>query len=129
MHALAPGTEMWAGASAALAAGSMLLGDQSGGEGGEGAGGVESGGEYAATLLETSRRLYQCAQEHHGGDGGPLLQQGLPEVLPQYKSWGWQDELAWAAAWLAAATGEAAYRDAFEPAMMIKDEDGGQKWW
>ena len=34
-----------------------------------------------------------------------------------------------AAAWLAAATGEAHYRTDFERAMLLRDAGGGQKWW
>jgi len=66
---------------------------------------------YAATLLETSRELYSCAISHR--DVGTLLQDGLPEVLPQYRSWGYSDELGWGAAWLYDATGEERYRDDF----------------
>jgi len=104
-----PGTEIWAGASAALAAAAVLLRDTYAG--------------YASKLLAISRRLYKCARKHNRDNA--LLQEALPEVYPQYPSYGLGDELGWASAWLLHATRERAYADHFRENM----ERGEDLWW
>jgi hypothetical protein len=70
-----------------------------------------------------SRELYTCAVRHNPGNA--LLQDHLPEAAPQYTSWGFSDELGWAAAWLYSATGEAQYSNDFKPNM----QRGEDRWW
>ncbi|KAL1522846.1 hypothetical protein AB1Y20_017813 [Prymnesium parvum] len=104
-----PGTEAWAGASAALAAAHQLL--------------ARDDPPYAARLLQVARKLFSCATAHN-----PLnakLQEALPQVSPQYTSWGFSDELGWAAAWLYDATHEEQYADAFKVGM----RRGEDRWW
>ena len=104
-----PGTEVWAAASAALAAAHQLL--------------AADDAAYAAKLLHVAQALFACATEHN-----PLntrLQESMPEVSPQYTSWGFSDELGWAAAWLYDATQDPQYADAFKVGM----RRGEDRWW
>jgi hypothetical protein len=55
-------------------------------------------------LLRVSRQLYACAVGTN--PQGALLTSALPEAFPQYQSRSVGDDLAWAAVWLADATGE-----------------------
>ena len=101
IDATRPATEAFAGAAAALASAHLLL--RGGGEGGgEGEGGADA--LYADRLLSVSRRLYACAVGTN--PSGARLTTALPEAYPQYQSRSVGDELAWAAVWLADATGE-----------------------
>ena len=54
-----------------------------------------------------------------------LQDAGLPEAAPQYKSFGFSDELGWAAAWLYDATREMRYLDEFKSGM----QRGEDRWW
>jgi hypothetical protein len=73
---------------------------------------VDEDSQYASRLLTKSRQLYTCAMRPRSGR--PLLQDAVPEVLPQYKSWGSEDELGWATAWLYSATKEEKYSQDFK---------------
>ena len=70
-------------------------------------------------------QLYDCAVAHNPRNA--TLQVSLPEVLPQYRSNGFSDELGWAAAWLHTATAEERYALEFE-ANMRRGEDQ-DRWW
>ena len=124
-----PGIEIWASASAALSAAHMLLRD----DGGRSDGGPSSAGSsssldadavlYAAELLVVSKALYGCAADPSHNRGDAFLQHaGLPEVAPQYASFGFSDELGWASAWLYDATKDAGYLAAFQQ-LMRRGED------
>lgn len=108
IDARTPGAEIWAGASAALAATHMLLRRSDDPVG-------EVGDQYMDRLLGTSQALYECAVAH--APMGGRLQSFLWVVSPQYKSWGASDELGWAAAWLYDATRLSRYANDFEPLM------------
>ena len=87
-----PGTEVTAETAAALASASIVFRD---------AGDTA----YADTLLDTAIRLFDFSAAYQGS-----YADAIPEVRSFYNSHsGYQDELAWAAAWLHEATGEADY--------------------
>jgi len=90
--------QVWAQASAALASAAIVF--------------TRTSNAYSSRLLATAKTLYRCAKQSNPSNA--LLQDSLPEVEPQYKSWGFSDELGWAAAWLYDATKEAAYAADFE---------------
>ena len=57
---------------------------------------------YAEQLLTHARSLFQFADEHRG-----VYTDAIPNASGFYQSWsGYEDELLWAAAWMAKATGE-----------------------
>jgi endoglucanase len=86
-----PGTELAAEAAAALAAGAILF--------------QKSDGAYAGRCLEHARQLFEFADRRRGS-----YADAIPDARAYYASFsGWQDELAWAAAWLAKATGDKTY--------------------
>ena len=88
-----PGSEPAGESAAFLAAASILFAEEDAG--------------YAATLLEHARDLYTFASTHQGN-----YTDAIPGVSSFYNSFsGYEDELAWAAAWLYRATGEANYLD------------------
>lgn len=87
--AAAPCSEVMAGTAAALAAGSMVF--------------AANDPVYAVRLLDTARQLYGLADRLRSSAG-------YTRANGYYTSYsGFWDELAWAAAWLHRATGEAAY--------------------
>ncbi|MGC1481279.1 MAG: glycoside hydrolase family 9 protein, partial [Chthoniobacterales bacterium] len=89
-----PGSDVAGEASAALASASILFG-----EAGEEA--------YAAKCLDHAKRLFHFADEFRGA-----YSDAIPDVRAYYNSHsGYEDELAWSAAWLAQATGEDRYLD------------------
>jgi hypothetical protein len=89
-----PGSEPAAEAAAFLAAASILF--------------KETDAAYAATLLEHARQLYSFASTHRG-----TYTDSIPGVSSFYNSFsGYDDELAWSAAWLYRATNEASYLEA-----------------
>ena len=94
-----PGSEVWAQASAALSGAHLVFRDED--------------PVYAARLLSVFEALYVCATQHNVN--GTLLRMGLPAAFPQYESRGFGDDLAWAAAWLFEATGNATYAMQFVP--------------
>ena len=107
-----PGIEIWASASAALAAAHILLRDDD--------------LAYAAQLLGVSRALFECASDPAINPSDAYLQlAGLPEVSPQYSSFGFSDELGWASAWLYDATTLPRYLNAFYAGM----RRGEDRWW
>jgi len=60
---------------------------------------------YANTLLTHARSLFDFADNHRG-----VYTDAIPNAQGFYASWsGYEDELVWAAAWLAKATGEQTY--------------------
>ena len=86
-----PGSEPVGEAAAFLAAASILFSDED--------------AEYAATLLQHARELYLFASTYRG-----TYNDAIPNVTSYYNSYsGYEDELAWSAAWLYRATGESAY--------------------
>jgi endoglucanase len=86
-----PGTEMAGEAAAALAAGAMLF--------------QKSDPDYAARCLDHAKQLFDFADRCRG-----TYSDSIADARAYYKSYsGYQDELAWAAAWLAKATGDKAY--------------------
>jgi hypothetical protein len=86
-----PGTELAGEAAAALAASSILF--------------KKSDAEYAERCLGHARELFDFADRPRG-----IYSDSIADARAYYNSFsGYQDELAWAAAWLAKATGEARY--------------------
>jgi hypothetical protein len=109
-----PGTELAAEASAALAAGAILF--------------QKSDPDYAARCLEHAAQLFDFADKHRGA-----YSDSIADARAYYNSFsGYQDELAWAAAWLAKATGEKRFLAKAEK--IFKDEllktswNGTQSW-
>ena len=95
--ASAPGSDLAGETAAALAAGSVYFtrrGDTA----------------YATQCLEHARTLFNFADKHRG-----KYTDAIPQASNFYQSWsGYNDELVWAAAWMAKATGESAYSDKAE---------------
>ncbi|CAL4104842.1 unnamed protein product, partial [Meganyctiphanes norvegica] len=86
-----PGSDLAGETSAAFSAAYMLFKD--------------SDPTYAATCLDHAKSLYKFADEHRA-----KYTDSIPEAANFYQSWGgYNDELAWAAAWLAKATGDSGY--------------------
>jgi len=102
-----PGGEVWAQASAALAAAHLVFREQD--------------PSYAARLLSVSQALYTCASLHSRDD--MPLHVSLPEVAPQYQSRSLGDDLAWASAWLLEATWNETYATDFVPNLHRGDGD------
>lgn len=91
-----PGSDVAGEAAAALAATAVLF--------------RESDPDYAARCLTHARQLFAFADRYRG-----VYSDAIPDARAYYNSFsGYQDELAWAAAWLAKATGEAAYLEKAE---------------
>lgn len=106
-----PGIEIWASASAALAAAHLLF--------------RQDDHAYSSTLLRTSRKLFECAADgNHNPENAFLQAAGLPEVAPQYASFGFSDELGWASAWLYDATRSPAYLLTYEVQAACDPEPG-----
>jgi hypothetical protein len=109
-----PGSDLAGEASAALAAGSILF--------------RESDPAYAARCLAHARQLFGFADRRRG-----VYSAAIEDARAYYNSFsGYQDELAWAAAWLAKATGEPAYlaraETIFRDALAKADWHGTQSW-
>ncbi|CAM4762085.1 unnamed protein product [Rotaria magnacalcarata] len=86
-----PGTDLVCETAAALAAASILFRS------------VDA--TYASKLLTHAQQLYKFGNEYRG-----KYSDSIPNAAEFYRSWsGFGDELAWAAAWLLRATGEASY--------------------
>ncbi|KAK7083492.1 hypothetical protein SK128_017351 [Halocaridina rubra] len=86
-----PGSDLAGETSAALAASSILFHD--------------SDPSYAATCLQHAEQLYNFANQYRG-----KYAQSITDAAKFYNSWGvFDDELAWAAAWLYRATGNRNY--------------------
>nr|ACE75511.1 beta-1,4-endoglucanase [Eisenia andrei] len=87
-----PGSDLAAETAAALAAGYLVFRDLD--------------AAYASTLLDHSRTLYDFAYNNRG-----IYSDSIPNAGEFYPSNGYEDELAWGAAWLYRATGEQYYLD------------------
>ncbi|MEM6521702.1 MAG: glycoside hydrolase family 9 protein [Cyanobacteria bacterium P01_C01_bin.70] len=86
-----PGTDLAAEAAAALASASIIF--------------RSSDPTYADELLTNAEQLFEFADTHRG-----KYSDAIPNAGNFYNSWsGYNDELAWGAAWLYKATGEASY--------------------
>lgn len=85
-----PGSDLAGETSAAMAAGSIAF--------------RETNSQYADTLLEHAKELYQFADEYRG-----KYTDSIPGASDFYRSSHYQDELAWAAAWLYKATNDPNY--------------------
>jgi endoglucanase len=107
-----PGSDLAGETAAALAAASIAF--------------KPTDAKYAATCLAHARQLYDFAEQKLG-----KYSDAIPDAGNFYKSWsGYQDELAWAAAWLYRATGEKAYLEKAEAAYAkLTAEDGSGKPW
>ncbi|WP_118134478.1 glycoside hydrolase family 9 protein [Oceanicella sp. SM1341] len=87
-----PGTEVTAETAAALAASSIVF--REAGRAG-----------YANELLAAAEKLFAFSEAYQG-----TYTNAVPDAASYYNSWsGYQDELAWSAAWLHRATGDAEY--------------------
>jgi len=64
----------------------------------------DSDAAYANRLLDNARRLYDFAYNYRR-----LYHDSITDAAKYYKSSGYNDELAWGAAWLYRATGESVY--------------------
>jgi len=88
----APGSDLAGETAAALAAASLYFHRRG-----------DSG--YADNLLTHARSLFDFADQHRG-----VYTDAIPNAQNFYASWsGYEDELVWAAVWLAKATGEQEY--------------------
>jgi hypothetical protein len=85
-----PGSDLAAETAAAFAAGYLLFRD--------------TDSTYAFRLLDHARRLYNFAYTYRG-----FYSTAISDAANYYKSSSYTDELAWGAAWLYRATGEAAF--------------------
>ncbi len=85
-----PGSDLAAEAAAALAASSLVF--------------RESDPGYADLLLDHAEDLYAFADRYRG-----TYSACVPPAVPYYASSGYEDELAWGAAWLFRATGDRGY--------------------
>ena len=59
---------------------------------------------YAKKLLKHAKELYTFADKYRG-----KYSDSIPNAASFYRSWGYQDELAWGAAWLYRATNDPSY--------------------
>ncbi|KAK4290658.1 hypothetical protein Pmani_036457 [Petrolisthes manimaculis] len=86
-----PGSDLAGETAAALAAAAILF--------------QQSDSTYSATCLQHARQLYTFANTYRA-----KYSDSITDAAQYYKSWGgYNDELAWAAAWLYRATGELQY--------------------
>nr|GMC52227.1 endoglucanase 2-like [Ipomoea batatas] len=88
----APGTEVAAETSAAMAAASLVF--------------KSSDSDYSALLLKHAKELFAFAEKHRAS-----YSKSIPQVAAYYNSTGYGDELLWAATWLYHATGDEMYYD------------------
>nr|GMC50316.1 endoglucanase 2-like [Ipomoea batatas] len=88
----APGTEVAAETSAAMAAASLVF--------------KSSDSDYSALLLKHAKELFAFAEKHRAS-----YSKSIPQVAAYYNSTGYGDELLWAATWLYHATGDETYYD------------------
>jgi hypothetical protein len=103
-----PGSDLAGEAAAALAAGSVLF--------------QKSDPDYAGRCLEHAKQLFAFADKHRG-----TYSSSIEDARAYYNSFsGYQDELAWAAAWLAKATGDPAYLAKAQ--QIFRDALAGQSW-
>ncbi|CAH1784665.1 unnamed protein product [Owenia fusiformis] len=99
-----PGSDLAAETAAALAAGYILFKD--------------SDLTYANTLLENAKALYSFAETYKG-----KYSDSIGDASAFYNSWsGYNDELAWGAAWLYKATNDPAYKAKISNCNGVKEE-------
>ena len=92
-----PGADLAGETAAALAASSIVF---------KAAGQTE----YGNTLIRHAKELFEFATKHPG-----RYSDSIPDAAAFYRSWsGYEDELAWAAAWMYKATQEQTYLDEAE---------------
>ncbi len=104
-----PGADLLAGAAAALAATAHVF--------------KKEDPSYSDDLIAVAQGLYDQAKNQEG-----FYSDSVPEVTGYYKSFSFIDDMAWAAAWLALATGD---EQTAEEARLywlrhISDEGGGE---
>ncbi len=109
-----PGSDLAGEAAAALAATSILF--------------KKSDPDYAARCLDHARQLFAFADRRRG-----VYSDAISDARAYYNSFsGYQDELAWAAAWLAKATGQADYlakaEKIFRDSLAPTNWHGTQSW-
>ena len=109
-----PGSELAGEAAAALAAASILL--------------RQTDAEFADRSLGHARQLFAFADIRRG-----VYSASITDARAYYNSWsGYSDELAWAAAWLAKATGDKAYlakaESIFRESLASASWHGTQSW-
>lgn len=109
-----PGSDLAGEAAAALAAGSILF--------------RESDPDFADTCLSHAKQLFDFADRRRGA-----YSNSIADARAYYNSHsGYQDELAWAAAWLAKATGDSAYlakaEKIFDTELAGTNWHGTQSW-
>jgi hypothetical protein len=103
-----PGSDLAGEAAAALAAGSILF--------------KKIDPDYAARCLSHAKELFDFADRRRG-----VYSAAIEDARAYYASFsGYQDELAWAAAWLAKATGEPRYLAQAEK--IFRDSLQGGSW-
>ncbi len=97
-----PGSEVAGETAAAMTAASLLFKSED--------------SAYSATLLQHAKELYDFADTYRGD-----YTQSVPSVSGFYSSYsGYEDELAWGAAWLYYATGDESY---YEKYKVISDKE------
>jgi hypothetical protein len=109
-----PGSDLAGEAAAALAAAAILF--------------KQSDADYAARCLDHARQLFAFADARRD-----VYSNSIDDARAYYNSFsGYQDELAWAAAWLAKATGESRYlataERIYHDALAKTDWHGTQSW-
>jgi endoglucanase len=106
-----PGSDLAGETSAALTSASMIFRAED--------------SQYADTLLNNARLLYDFAEQYQG-----KYSDSITDASQYYKSFnGYQDELAWGAAWLYKATGEQTYLDKAKSYLgNWLDLGGAQSW-
>lgn len=105
-----PGSDLAGEAAAALAAAAILFRD------------VDP--DYSAKCLEHAKQLFDFADTYRG-----TYNDAIPDSRAYYTSFsGYEDELAWAAAWLAWATGEKRYLEQSEKIYAESLRGGKWRW-
>lgn len=105
-----PGSELAGEAAAALAAASILF--------------QESDPDYSALCLRHARELFDFADRHRG-----IYTEAITDARAYYHSFtGYQDELAWAAAWLYRATKNDSYLSKAEKIYAAELSAGDWRW-
>jgi endoglucanase len=106
-----PGSDLAGETAAALTSASIILRSQD--------------SAYADKLLSNARLLYSFAEQYQG-----KYSDSITDAAHFYKSFnGYQDELAWGAAWLYKATGEQTYLDKAKSYLGTWLEPGGAHSW
>ena len=106
INATHPGSDIAAEASAALSGAAKVF--------------ERSDPTFARKCLEHAKSLYRFAKTHRG-----LAGESVPQLALIYNSTAYRDDLAWAASWLALATGEPAY--ATEAAAWLEEAWAAEK--